>query len=204
MIVLGLTGSIAMGKSTVAAMFREEGADVFDADAAVHRLMRPGGAAFDPISKAFPGCIEKGGIDRRALGRAVFGSPGKLRQLEGIVHPLVGAARREWLRDRRIRGAPLAVMDVPLLLEDRPSRYCDAVAVVSAPRWHQRRRAMSRPGMTESKLRGILAGQLDDEIKRRRADFVIPTGKGLRTTRRHVRMIAKSLMRQARRAPPDG
>ena len=191
MIVLGLTGSIAMGKSTAAAIFRSFGVPVFDADAAVHDLFRPLGAAVGPVDRAFPGCLDgAGGIDRAALGRAVFDRPDALCRLEAIVHPLVRAAERTFLSGCRRRGQRIAVLDIPLLFETGADRRVDAVAVVSAPAFVQEQRALRRGGMSRQRLDQILARQTFDREKRRRADFVIPSGLGRRTT---VEAIARLL-----------
>jgi dephospho-CoA kinase len=177
MIVLGLTGSIAMGKSRAAAMFRAYGVPVFDADASVHALFAPGGAAAAPVEAAFPGCrTAEGAIDRGRLGRLVLGRPAALRQLEAIVHPLVRAAEGGFLRRACRAGARLAVLDIPLLLETRGEGRVDAVAVVSASPLLQAQRALRRPGMTPEKLAQIRVQQLPDPEKRKRADFVIPSG----------------------------
>ncbi|MDX6750499.1 dephospho-CoA kinase [Geminicoccaceae bacterium 1502E] len=177
MLLLGLTGSIAMGKSHAVRLFRAFGVPVFDADAAVHGLFAPGGAAVAPVLAAFAGCgSPEGGIDRRALGARVLGDAAALRRLETIVHPLVRAGERQFLerqcRDRR----PLVVLDIPLLLETGGQRRVDRVAVVSAHPALQRQRALRRPGMSEARLSAILDKQLPDAQKRRRADFVIPAG----------------------------
>ncbi|MDF1585156.1 dephospho-CoA kinase [Marinimicrococcus flavescens] len=177
MLLLGLTGSIAMGKSHAVRLFRAFGVPVFDADAAVHGLFAPGGAAVAPVLAAFPGCgSSEGGVDRRALGARVLGDAAALRRLEAIVHPLVRAGERHFLerqcRDRR----PLVVLDIPLLLETGGQRRVDRVAVVSAHPALQRQRALRRPGMSEARLSAILDKQLPDAQKRRRADFVIPAG----------------------------
>ena len=191
MIVLGLTGSIGMGKSTVAAMFRAMGVPVFDADATVHRLQGPGGALLPASEAAFPGTTGANGVDRPALGKAVFGDRAALRRLERIVHPAVGLARQEFAR--RHRSRPLIVDDVPLLYETRGERRVDAVVVVSAPAWMQRRRVLARPGMSEAKFAAILARQMPDNVKRRRADFVIPTGITRAETRRRVAFLVACL-----------
>jgi len=191
MILLGLTGSIGMGKSTVAAMFRAEGVPVFDADAAVHRLQGPGGALLPAIEAAFPGTTGEGGVDRAALGRAVFGDAAALRRLEAIVHPAVARMRRDFLR--RHRAHRIVVDDVPLLFETGGERRVDAVAVVSAPAWMQRRRVMARPGMTAARLTQILARQVPDIAKRRRADFVIPTGTTRQETQAQIRTLVACL-----------
>jgi dephospho-CoA kinase len=184
MILLGLTGSIGMGKSTVSAMFRANGVPVFDADAAVHWLQGPGGKLIPAIEAAFPGSTGAAGVDRAALGRAVFADRAALRRLEAIVHPAVAAERSDFLRRHRART--LVVDDVPLLFETGGERRVDAVAVVSAPAWMQRRRVLARPGMTHAKFAQILARQVPDAEKRRRADFVIPTGVTRWETRAHV------------------
>ena len=193
MIVLGLTGSIGMGKSTVAAMFRRLKVPVFDADAAVHLAQAPGGAALGPIAAAFPGVVTGGVLDRAALGAAVFGDAPALKQLEAIVHPLVAAARARFLR--RHRRAPLVVLDIPLLFEGGGAAGCDLVAVVSAPAAVQRARVLARPGMTEAKLDAILARQVPDADKRARADVVIATGGSLLATRRAVHRLVTTLTR---------
>jgi len=191
MILLGLTGSIGMGKSTVAAMFRAAGVPVFDADAAVHRLQGPGGALLPAIEAAFPGTTGEGGVDRAALGRAVFGDRPALRRLEAIVHPAVARARQDFLR--RHRAHPIVVDDVPLLFETGGERRVDAVVVVSAPAWMQRRRVLARAGMSEARFAAILARQTPDAEKRRRADFVIPTGVTRIETQAHIRSLLACL-----------
>jgi dephospho-CoA kinase len=189
MMLIGLTGSIGMGKSTVAAMFRAAGVPVFDADAAVHRLQGPGGALLPAIEAAFPGTTGAQGVDRAALGKAVFGDRAALRRLEGIVHPAVFAMRRDFVR--RHRSRPIVIDDVPLLFETRGERRMDATIVVSAPAWMQRRRVLARPGMTEARLARILRLQVPDRTKRRRADFVIDTGTTRFETRDQVmRLLA--------------
>ncbi len=189
MILLGLTGSIGMGKSTVAAMFRAAGVPVFDADAAVHKLQGPGGALLPAIEAAFPGTTGPRGVDRALLGQAVFGDTAALRRLERIVHPAVRRLRRDFLQ--RNRAHKIVVDDVPLLFETHGARHVDAIVVVSAPAWMQRRRVLARPGMSAQKFASILARQVPDRDKRRRADFVIPTGVGVQETRRHVaRLLA--------------
>jgi dephospho-CoA kinase len=181
MFVLGLTGSIAMGKSTASSSFRAFGVPVFDADGAVHDLFRPGGAAVPPVLRAFPGCGDpSGGIDRILLGRAVFDDKAALARLEAIVHPLVRQAQRRFLARHAGEGRPLAVLDIPLLYETGGNRLMDAVAVVSAPAMLQRQRVLRRPGMTPERLEAILARQMPDARKRRLADFVIPTGQSRR------------------------
>ena len=197
MLVLGLTGSIGMGKSTVAGMFRALGVPVFDADATVHRLQGPGGALVPAIEAMFPGTTSTAGVDRGALGKAVLGDKAALARLEHLIHPEVARIRRDFLR--RHRAHPLVVLDIPLLFEKGGWRQVDAVAVVSAPAWVQRRRVLARPGMSAGRLAHILALQMPDAEKRRRADFVIDTGRTLGRTRAQVRRLVACLRaRQAR------
>jgi dephospho-CoA kinase len=189
--ILGLTGSIGMGKSTVAQMFRDLGVPVFDADAAVHELQGPGGALLPMIEAAFPGSTGPAGVDRVKLGSAVFGNGEKLKLLESIVHPAVGAMREGFLEENA--GQPLIVFDIPLLFEKGRSRQIDEVAVVSAPANQQRARVMARPGMTEEKFAQILALQVPDAEKRARADHVIDTGLSLEQTRAAVAALVQKL-----------
>lgn len=184
MIVIGLTGSIGMGKSAVAGMFRSFGVPVFDADAEVHRLQGPGGALIPHIESAFPGTTGPNGVDRAALGRAVLHDHAALRRLEHIVHPAVEHSRRRFLRLNRSR--PMVVLDIPLLFEKGGWRRVDLVAVASAPVWIQRRRVLARPGMSAARLAAILAKQVPDAEKRRRADVVIETGRPRHVTRAQV------------------
>ena len=192
MIRLGLTGSIGMGKSTVAAMFRDAGIPVFDADAAVHVLQGPGGALVAAIEAAFPGTTGAGGVDRAKLGAAVFGNDSAIRRLEAIVHPAVGDARSAFLATHA--GAPLVVFDVPLLFETGGERGVERVAVVSAAADVQRARVLARPGMTPEKFAAILARQTPDAEKRARADFVIPTDVPLSETRGAVARVIACLL----------
>lgn len=180
--ILGLTGSIAMGKSTAAAMLRRMGVAVHDSDAAVHALTRPGGAAMPAIAASFPDLVKNGALDRATLSKRAFDDPVILRKLEAILHPLVRADSARFLKRQRARRAKLVVLDVPLLYETGGEQRCDAVAVVSAPRTVQLQRVLSRPGMSRAKLAGIEARQMPDAEKRKRADFVIPTGRGRRPT----------------------
>ena len=192
MVIVGLTGSIGMGKSTAATMLRQMGVPVYDADAAVHALQAPGGLALPPIEAAFPGVVKEGVLDRQALGARVFGDKAALRRLEAIVHPLVGQRQRAFLRRAAFRRAPLVVLDIPLLFEGLGERRVDATLVVSAPAFLQRRRVMARPGMTTARLDGILRQQVPDALKRRKATILIPTGLGLAPTRAAlVRAVAK-------------
>jgi dephospho-CoA kinase len=195
MIRLGLTGSIGMGKTTVARMFAEEGAPVFDADAAVHRLQGPAGALVDEIEAHFPGTTSEAGVNRGALAERVLGEPEALRRLEALVHPAVAREREAFLRANG--DAPVVVLDIPLLFEAGGWREVDRIAVVSAPSDVQRARVLARPGMTEEKLAKIMARQLSDEEKRARADFVIPTGGSFWETRQAVRRIIACLRGEA-------
>lgn len=199
MIVLGLTGSIAMGKSTAAAMFRRLGVPVYDADRAVHRLLSKGGAAVSPVAAAFPGIMVEGEIDRRLLGARVFGNSAALRKLEGILHPLVARERQRFLHAARRQGRRLVVLDIPLLFETGGERACDAVAVVSAAASLQHARLLRRPGMSAERIATIMRRQMPDEEKRRRADFIIPTGLGKATTCAAIREIIAKLRSGQRR-----
>jgi dephospho-CoA kinase len=189
--VLGLTGSIGMGKSAVAAMFTELGVPVFDADAAVRRLQGPGGALIGPIEAAFPGTTGPGGVDRAKLGAAVFDDSAALARLEAIVHPAVRTARREFLREHA--DASLVVLDIPLLFERGGADEVDAIAVVSAPPEVQRARVLARPGMTAERFEGVLALQMPDAEKRARAGYLIDTGTTLAETRAVVARLVREL-----------
>ncbi|XDZ65614.1 dephospho-CoA kinase [Alphaproteobacteria bacterium LSUCC0684] len=195
MIILGLTGSIAMGKSTVADLFREEGVAVHDADQAVHRLMAPDGKAAPLVLKAFPSAVSSdGGVDRQALGKLVFAEPARRKVLEQILHPLVRQDRDRFCDENRKAGASLVVLDIPLLYETGGEKDCDAVVVVSATSWQQKIRALARPGMTEDRLASILEIQTDDATKRSKADYVVPTSYGREASRWHVRQILAQLL----------
>ena len=191
MITLGLTGSIGMGKSTVAAMFADEGVPVFDADAAVHRLQGKGGRLVPAIEALFPGTTGPDGVDRARLRDAVLGDSAAWKRLEALVHPAVGEERATFLDAHK--DAPLVVLDVPLLFETGGEARIDKVAVVSAPADIQRARVLARPGMVASRLDEILARQMPDAEKRARADFVIPTGGTLDETRAAVRAVIACL-----------
>ncbi|APR51650.1 dephospho-CoA kinase [Sphingomonas koreensis] len=191
MIILGLTGSIGMGKSTVAAMFADDGVPVFDADAEVHRLQGPGGRLVRQIESAFPGTTGESGVDRALLGKAVFGNPDALKRLEAIVHPAVADERAAFLESNRAQ--PLVVLDIPLLFEAGGWQQVDKIAVVSAPADIQRARVLARPGMTGERFESILSRQMPDSEKRKRADFVIPTGGTLDETRSAVRAVIACL-----------
>jgi len=189
--ILGLTGSIGMGKSAVAAMLRGLGVPVFDADAAVHELQGPGGALVGAIEAAFPGTTGPGGVDRLKLGPLVLGQPAQLAKLGAIIHPAVGAVRGTFLAAHA--DAPLIVFDLPLLYEKGGPRGVDAVAVVSAPAEMQRERVLARPGMTAEKFAQILKLQVPDAEKRARADHVIDTGVSLAETRHAVQALVHAL-----------
>lgn len=190
-IVLGLTGSIGMGKSTVAGMFRRAGVPVFDADAEVHRLQGPGGLLLAAIEALHPGTTGPHGVDRVKLGAAVLGDRDALGRLERLIHPEVERARRRFLRRHRARR--LVVLDIPLLFEKGGWRRVDAIAVVSAPAWVQKRRVLARPGMTAAKLARIRHLQTPDPEKRRRADFIIETGVSRGETAANVRHLIACL-----------
>jgi dephospho-CoA kinase len=191
MLVVGLTGSIGMGKSTVAARFRALGIPVCDADAEVHKLYE--GAAVAPIEAAFPGTTAGGKVDRQKLGLAVLDRPDRIRQLEAIVHPLVLDAERRFLQAEAARGAAMAVLEIPLLLETGGEARVDVVVVCSAAADQQRARVMQRQGMTGGKLEQLLARQMPDAEKRARADFVVDTGGTFAETDAQVDRIAESL-----------
>lgn len=192
--ILGLTGSIGMGKSAVAAMFRGLGVPVFDADAAVHELQGPDGPLLPAIEAAFPGTTGPQGVDRQKLGAAVFGNPEALKRLEAIVHPEVGEMRRAFLADNA--DAPMIVFDIPLLFEKTGKHGLDAVVVVSAPAEVQRARVLGRRGMTPEKFERILALQVPDAEKRTRADHVIDTGTSLAETRHAVQQLVHAITGQ--------
>ena len=189
--VLGLTGSIGMGKSTVSTMFRDLGVPVFDADATVHQLQGPGGALLASIEAEFPGTTGPLGVDRQKLGAAVFGDTEALKQLEGIVHPAVAAARAAFLRDNADK--PLLVFDIPLLFEKGADAQVDAVVVVTASAEAQRARVLSRPGMTAEKFAQILTLQVPDAEKVDRADYIIDTDSTLAETRQAVTNLVRKL-----------
>lgn len=191
MFVLGLTGSIGMGKSTVAAMFRAEGIAVHDADAVVHALYR--GQAAAKIEAAFPGTTRDGAVDRALLGAKVLGDPAALARLEAIMHPLVAASRDAFLTDAEKTGARLVVLDVPLLFETGGDRRVDAVVLVTAPETVQKERVSRRPGMTPERLAVILARQMPDAEKRAVAHFIVDTGGEFAATGRQVRAILRAL-----------
>lgn len=184
--VIGLTGSIGMGKSETAKLFAAEGVPVHDADAAIARLYGRGGAAVDVIARAFPGTVKDGAVDRAALSAAVMNDPAALKKLEALVHPLVAAERDGF---RNSASAPIILFDIPLLFETGANAEVDAVVVVSAPEAVQRARVLSRPGMTPEKFEALKARQLGDAQKRQQADYVVITDKGLDHARQQVKMI---------------
>jgi dephospho-CoA kinase len=190
MVVLGLTGSLGMGKSTTARFFAEAGVPVFDADAAVHRLYA--GEAAAAIEAAFPGTAGEHGVDRAKLAQAVLGDPAALARLEAIVHPLVRREELRFIAEASRAGAPVAVLDIPLLFETGRASLVDAVVVVSAPPEVQRARAFERPGMTEEKFGALLAKQMPDEEKRRRADFIVDSSRSYDSARAQVHAILRA------------
>jgi dephospho-CoA kinase len=199
MILIGLTGSIGMGKSTTAAMFREAGVPVYDADAAVADLYSVGGAAVAPVGAAFPGVVRDGAIDREALRQRVLGQPDELKRLNAIVHPLVGRDRGQFFKAAEAAGADLVVLDIPLLFETGGHANMDAVVVVTAPAEMQRDRVLARPGMTPERLDAILAQQVADAEKRARAHFIVDTSRGLEPARAQVAEIIAAMRDPARR-----
>ena len=204
MIVLGLTGSIGMGKSTTTAMFAEAGAKVWNADDAVHQLYAKGGAAVGPISEAFPGVVVDGAVDRTRLAEALGHDREAFRRLEAIVHPLVLEGRLEDLAAAAARGVKLAVLDIPLLFETGGDAGVDAVVVVTAPASVQAERVLARPGMTRERFEAILARQIPDAEKRRRADFVIDTSVGLEAARARVDEIVGMVLAPGWTPPRHG
>lgn len=204
MIVLGLTGSIGMGKSTTAAMFADEGALVWNADDAVHRLYARGGPAVGPVGAAFPGVVVDGAVDRGRLAEALARDPEGFRRLEAMVHPLVLQGRRDDLARAGRRGVKLAVLDIPLLFETGGDAAVDAVVVVTAPAEVQAARVLARPGMTRERFEAILGRQLPDAEKRRRADFVVDTGEGLEAARARVKEIVGMVLAEGWSPPRRG
>ncbi|WP_085340968.1 dephospho-CoA kinase [Aquidulcibacter paucihalophilus] len=195
--IVALTGSIGMGKSTTSAMFQDLGVPVWDADAAVHRLYSPAGAAIGPLQALVPEAIGPQGVDRSVLTSRILQDPTLLKQIEAIVHPLVGKDRADFLAAEREKAAPLVIVDVPLLFETGGEAYVDAVIVVSCPADIQKARVLARPGMTEEKFQAILARQTPDEIKRAESNFVIETGLGLDVAREQVGKVYAALMAAA-------
>ncbi|MEN5364312.1 dephospho-CoA kinase [Brevundimonas intermedia] len=204
MILLGLTGSIGMGKSTTTAMFADLGAVVWNADDAVHRLYAPGGAAVEPVGEAFPGVVVNGAVDRTRLAEALGRDETAFRRLETIVHPLVAQGRAEDLEAARAAGTRLAVLDIPLLFETAGDKAVDAVVVVTADPVIQAERVLARPGMTRERFDAILARQMPDAEKRARADFVIDTGRGLDAARAEVEVIVATVLDPSWISPRQG
>ncbi|WP_072369928.1 dephospho-CoA kinase [Hyphomicrobium sp. NDB2Meth4] len=192
MLIVGLTGSIGMGKSTAAAFLRLRGVPVFDADAEVHRLYASG-KAVERIERAFPGTTTQAGVDRTRLSTAIISHPERLRELEAIVHPMVRESERSFLRAEARRGTQIAVLEIPLLFETNANKLVDVVIVLSAPAEIQRERLLNRVGMTKEKLDGLLARQMPDAEKRARADFVVDTGSGTAASEAHLDKILAEL-----------
>lgn len=193
MLIIGLTGSIGMGKSETAKMFARHGVPVCDSDALVHGLYEAGGAAVIPVSEAFPSSLVEGRIDRERLSKLVIGKPEEIRKLEIIVHPLVAQAQAKFLQEHAAKGTEMVVLDIPLLLESKGPRRVDVVVVVSAPADMQRERVLARPGMTAEKFDIILKKQLPDDQKRAQADHVIDTSQGLAHAEAQVVALINSL-----------
>jgi dephospho-CoA kinase len=198
MLILGLTGSIGMGKSTASRMFRRLGVPVHDADAAVHRLLGKGGEAVAEVGRLFPGVTDAGAVDRRALGARVFGRPDELRKLERLLHPLVHRAEKKFLARARAERQRLAVLDIPLLFESSGQRRCHLSLVVSAPAFVQAARVLARPGMNPEKLAQVLSRQMPDGEKRRLADIIVPTGIGHRLSLRRIARLVKLAREEGR------
>ncbi len=196
MMLVGLTGSIGMGKTATAKLFAELGVPVYDADAAVHELYDKDPGAAEAIGAAFPGAIKGGVVDRAALSKIVTDDPEAFKVLEGIIHPLVAKKQQDWLAARRAEGTDLVVLDIPLLYETGGEARVDKVVVVSAPVELQRGRVLEREGMTEEKLAAILARQVPDEEKCKRADYIVETSGGLDNAREQVRAVIRDLRRK--------
>jgi dephospho-CoA kinase len=190
MLIVGLTGGIGMGKSTVAKILSDFGLPVHSADQAVHALLGPGGKAVKHVAKLFPEALNKDSIDRRTLGKLVFGHPKKLKALELILHPLVHQTEKAFLAEAKRNKSPAVILEIPLLFETKAEKRCDIVLCVTAPKAVQRARVMRRRGMTEARFKAIVAQQMPDAEKRARADYVIPTGTSYAVTRKRLRKIA--------------
>lgn len=193
MLLIGLTGSIGMGKSETAKMFQAEGIPVYDADAEVHKLYQTGGAAVPLIDAAFPGVVHEGAVDRALLSKQVIGKPDALKKLETIVHPLVGGANRAFLEKVMTEGAEMVLLDIPLLFETGGRERVDVIVVVSAPYELQRERVLARPDMTEEKFEAIFAKQVSDVDKRSGADFIVESDKGLEHAQGQVKEVIAAL-----------
>lgn len=196
MIILGLTGSIAMGKSVVVSLLRKQHIPVWDADHAVHQLLAKGGAAVASVAKLFPESLSDGAIDRRKVGENIFNHPEKLASLEKILHPLVRKSEQEFIKKSALRKEPLVVVDIPLLFELNREIDYDAVVVVTAPAFIQQQRALKRAGMTPEKLRLIIAKQMPDSEKRRKADYILHSSLGKAFTNRQIKSLINSMIRQ--------
>jgi dephospho-CoA kinase len=194
MIIIGLTGSIGMGKSTVAKILSGYGLPIHNADQVVHVLLGDGGAAVAKVAKLFPAALRKNGIDRKILGQIVFGNKAKLRALETIIHPLVHEHERAFLAAAKRQKVPAVVLEIPLLFETKADKRCDIVFCVSAPKSIQMARVMKRKGMTTVKFKAIAALQMSDTDKRKRADYVIGTGVSLATTKKQIRTILADIL----------
>ena len=192
-LIIGLTGSIGMGKTTASGMLRRLGLPVCDSDLLVHRLLEKGGAAVSLVGAVFDDVIKNDAVDRAALGKRVFSNLAALKQLEEIIHPLVRAKQVQFIKTCRSQKFVAGVLDVPLLYEVKTDRLCDFTVVVSAPEFIQKQRVMARPGMTPARFRETLARQMPDTEKRKRADFIVPTGLNKRHTLNHLRKIIRAL-----------
>jgi dephospho-CoA kinase len=193
MLIIGLTGSIGMGKSTAARILQDLGFPIYSADDAVHNLLRKNGRAVAYVAKQFPQTLKRGSIDRKLLGQAVFGQPDKLRTLERIIHPLIRTAERSFLQQARANKHAAAILEIPLLFETGADQRCDITFCVTAPRATQHARVLARPNMSPERLNAILARQMPDTEKRKRADYIIPTGKGLEATATHLSKLLQGL-----------
>ena len=193
LLIIGLTGGIGMGKSTAAHLLSGFGLPIYSADHAVHALLQKGGKGVKPIARLFPEAIQDAAIDRALLGRLVFGEPAKLKKLEMILHPLVQKAERDFLKQARREKAPAVVLEIPLLFETGAEKRCDTTICVTAPKAIQKARVLKRKGMNAAKLKAILARQMPDRDKRRRADYVVRTGVGRADTRRQLQEIIEGL-----------
>ena len=191
--IIGLTGGIGMGKSTVARLLRRMGFAVYSADDAVHALLKKGGKGVAPVARLFPEAFKRGAIDRKILGRSVFGRPDKLHKLERILHPLARQIERRFVQEARRKKASAVILEIPLLFETGAESRCHLTLCVSAPRAVQKARVLARPGMTDEKLRAILARQMPHAEKRKQASFVIPTGSSVEATEKHLRRLFASL-----------
>ncbi|HEX7775059.1 MAG TPA: dephospho-CoA kinase [Parvibaculum sp.] len=203
MLLIGLTGSIGMGKSETAKMFARLGVPVYDADAAVHALYAKGGAAVAPVAEVFPSAVIDGAVDRQALSRAVLGLPDQMKKLEAIVHPLVGRAQLEFLKEAKAGGHQAVLLDIPLLYETGGETRVDIVVVVSAPYHIQEARVLARPGMDMAKFAAIHAKQVHDDEKRKRADFIVETDKGLDHAFDQVKAVVAALKGREGKALKD-